>query len=101
MFRNKKLEEENKQLHELLQAHMKGRDYLLTELGKLQQEVSTLKASMKMINLMANQTIKNEHGEETSIIKFNNVEEYAKSIIAMTCFYVVNDVSTETEREVK
>lgn len=69
----------------------KERDCRITEYRKKIEELyyslKTLKGNLKVSNMIIEETIKNENGEDSNTVKFSSIKQFAEYI---KCFYTVN-----------
>lgn len=69
----------------------KERDCQIAEYRKKIEELyyslKTLKGNLKVSNMIIEETIKNENGEDSNTVKFSSVKQFAEYI---KCFYTVN-----------
>lgn len=69
----------------------KERDCQIAEYQKkiegLYNSLRTLEGNLKVSNMVIENTIKNENGEETNTVKFEGIKQFAEYI---KCFYTVN-----------
>lgn len=57
------------------------------KIEELHNSMRTLEGNLKVSNVIIENTIKNENGEETNTVKFDSIKQFAEYI---KCFYTVN-----------
>lgn len=85
------LQSEVEKYRKAFEAAKKERDCQIAEYRKKIEELyyplKTLEGNLKVSNMIIEETIKNENGEDSNTVKFSSIKQFAEYI---KCFYTVN-----------
>ena len=85
------LQSEVEKYRKAFECAKKERDCQISEYQKkieeLYHSLKTLEGNLKVSNMIIEETIKNENGEDSNTVKFSSVKQFAEYI---KCFYTVN-----------
>lgn len=86
-----RLQSEVEKYRKAFEDAKKERDCQIAEYQKkieeLHNSLRTLDGNLKVSNVVIEETIKNENGEETNTVKFDSIKQFAEYV---KCFYTVN-----------
>lgn len=89
--REEKLQSEVEKYRKAFEDAKKERDCQIAEYQKKIEELyyslKTLEGNLKVSNVVIEETIKNENGEESNTVKFDSIKQFAEYV---KCFYTVN-----------